>query len=140
MSATVATASSAISTLYRIAVYLFLEAVRFRPSLLAHRPHSHYSYSPQVPKNELKYIIPSLYLLYLATSYCSAPLFNETVVVKEEVAVIQEENKVEKNGDIVTDVALVQATSVTPVRESFNVSNTPLAHLVTSLNSLHMMR
>ena len=33
MSATMATASSAISTLYRIAVYLFLEAVCLRLSL-----------------------------------------------------------------------------------------------------------
>ncbi len=129
MSATMATASSAISTLYRIAVYLFLEAVGPRLSSRA-GPHFHYSYSIlQVPKGELKYIIPALYFLYLATSYCSTPLFNQTVVVEEEVAVI-EEMKLENNGDVVTDVAVVQATTVSPVRESFNVSDTPLhAHL-----------
>ncbi|PIL30470.1 hypothetical protein GSI_07169 [Ganoderma sinense ZZ0214-1] len=94
-----ATASSAISTLYRIAVYLFLEAV---------------------PKGELKYIIPALYFLYLATSYCSTPLFNQPPVVKEEASIVQEEKKLEKNGHVVTDVAVVQATTVTPVREPFN--------------------
>lgn len=47
------------------------------------------------------------------------------VVVKEEVAVVQEEKKSEKNGDVVTDIAVVQATTVAPVREPFNVSNTP---------------
>ncbi|TBU46997.1 PhoD-like phosphatase-domain-containing protein [Dichomitus squalens] len=95
MSATLATASSAVSTLYRIVVYLFLQVV---------------------PKSEAKWLIPILYILYVATSYFSTPLFNRVAVVKEEIVAVQEE-KPEENGDIVTDVAVVETTAVVSVPE-----------------------
>ncbi|KAI0695405.1 PhoD-like phosphatase-domain-containing protein [Cerioporus squamosus] len=95
MSASTATANSAISTLYRILVYLFLEVL---------------------PKSELKYIIPALYLAYAATLHAATPLFTHVVAIQEEKVVV-EEQKPEKNGDVVTDVTISETTIVAPVTE-----------------------
>ncbi|TFK88236.1 hypothetical protein K466DRAFT_645568 [Polyporus arcularius HHB13444] len=95
MSATTATANSAISTLYRISVYLFLEVL---------------------PKSELKYIIPALYLAYAATLRAATPLFTHVVAIQEEKLLV-EEHKSENNGELVTDVIVSETTIVAPLDE-----------------------
>ncbi|CDO74863.1 hypothetical protein BN946_scf185004.g13 [Trametes cinnabarina] len=95
MAANLAIASSALSTLYRIVVYLFLEVA---------------------PVSKAKYVIPLLYLGYLLTSYFGAPAFSELVTLKEEVVTVEEE-KSETNGQVVTDVTVQEATAVIPVVE-----------------------
>ncbi|KAI0713393.1 PhoD-like phosphatase-domain-containing protein [Earliella scabrosa] len=94
MSASSAIASSALSTLYRILVYLFLEVL---------------------PKSELKYIIPALYVLYAATLRSATPLVTDVVAIKEEKLVVHEEQKPEKNGDAVTDVTVAASTTTVVV-------------------------
>ncbi|KAI0637350.1 PhoD-like phosphatase-domain-containing protein [Trametes polyzona] len=93
MAATLAIASSAISTLYRIVVYLFLEVA---------------------PISHAKYAIPALYLAYVIASHYGTPAFSEIIAVKEEVVTIEQE-KSESNGEVVTDVAVSETTTVVPV-------------------------
>ncbi|RDX52651.1 Metallo-dependent phosphatase [Lentinus brumalis] len=95
MSASTATANSAISTLYRISVYLFLEVL---------------------PKSELKYIIPALYLAYAATLRAATPLFTHVVAIQEEKLLV-EEHQSENNGELVTDVIVSETTIVAPLDE-----------------------
>ncbi|KAI0373348.1 hypothetical protein BV20DRAFT_963192 [Pilatotrama ljubarskyi] len=95
MAANLAIASSAISTLYRIVVYIFLEVA---------------------PVSKAKYLIPVLYLAYLVTTHFGTPAFSEVIAVKEEVVTIEQE-KSDQNGDVVTDVAVSETTAVVPVVE-----------------------
>ncbi|KAH9924002.1 PhoD-like phosphatase-domain-containing protein [Epithele typhae] len=99
MSASAAIASSAVSTLYRIVVYLFLQVV---------------------PKGEAKYLIPALYALYVVFSYSAVPVFSHLVAVKKEV--VAGESK-EKNGHPVTDVSLSETPVVVPLSEPFDWSS-----------------
>ncbi|KAL7283083.1 hypothetical protein ACG7TL_002507 [Trametes sanguinea] len=95
MAATLAIASSALSTLYRIVVYLFLEVA---------------------PISRAKYVIPVLYLGYLLTSYLGTPAFSEILTLKQEVVTVEQE-KSETNGNVVTDVSVQETTAVIPVVE-----------------------
>ncbi|KAI0648220.1 PhoD-like phosphatase-domain-containing protein [Trametes meyenii] len=95
MSASLAVASSALSTLYRIVVYLFLQVA---------------------PISRAKYAIPVLYLGYVVSLYFGTPAFSEVIALKKEVVTIEEE-KSEKNGDVVTDVTVSETTAVVPVVE-----------------------
>ncbi|KAI8998976.1 PhoD-like phosphatase-domain-containing protein [Trametes punicea] len=95
MAASLAIASSALSTFYRIAVYIFLEVA---------------------PVSRAKYVIPVLYLGYLLSSHFGTPAFSEVVTLKEEVVTIEQE-KSERNGHVVTDVAVQEKTAVIPVVE-----------------------
>ncbi|KAH9890706.1 PhoD-like phosphatase-domain-containing protein [Cubamyces lactineus] len=95
MAASLAIASSALSTLYRIVVYLFLQVA---------------------PISKAKYVIPVLYLGYALTSYFGAPAFSQVIAVKEEVVAIEQE-KSARNGDVVTDVAVQETTTIIPVVE-----------------------
>ncbi|RPD59100.1 Metallo-dependent phosphatase [Lentinus tigrinus ALCF2SS1-7] len=100
MSAFTAIANSGISTLYRILVYLFLEVV---------------------PKSELKYIIPALYLAYAATLPAATPLFTQVVAIQEEKVVVEE--KPDSNGELVTDVTVSETTLVAPVPQPLEWSS-----------------
>lgn len=80
-----------------------------------HSTHSLYS-SLQAPQSHLKYVLPVLYLAYVAASHYGAPAFSEVVAVKEESVTIAE--KSEKNGDVVTDVVVSETTAIVPVVES----------------------
>ncbi|KAI0350094.1 hypothetical protein OH77DRAFT_1431373 [Trametes cingulata] len=95
MAANLAIASSAISTLYRIVVYIFLEVA---------------------PVSKAKYVIPVLYLAYLLTTHFGTPAFSEIIAVKQEVVTIEQE-KSDQNGGVVTDVAVSETTAVVPVVE-----------------------
>ncbi|KAJ8469010.1 hypothetical protein ONZ51_g9274 [Trametes cubensis] len=95
MAASLAIASSALSTLYRIVVYLFLQVA---------------------PVSKAKYVIPVLYLGYALASYFGAPAFSQVIAVKEEVVAIEQE-KSERNGHVVTDVAVQETTTIIPVVE-----------------------
>ncbi|KAI0747693.1 PhoD-like phosphatase-domain-containing protein [Daedaleopsis nitida] len=95
MEAYAAIASSSISTLYRILAYGFLQVI---------------------PKSELKFILPALYIAY-AITLRYVPV-HQVVVVKEETVAIHEEVKSEKNGEPVTDVTVAASTVVAPVTKS----------------------
>ncbi|KAI0781324.1 PhoD-like phosphatase-domain-containing protein [Trametes elegans] len=99
MSAWLAIASSALSTLYRIVVYLFLEVAPISPA---------------------KYIIPALFLSYAITLYFGTPAFSEVIEIKEEVVTVEQE-KSETNGEVVTDVAVSETTALIPVTEPLTV-------------------
>lgn len=69
---------------------------------------------PQAPVSIAKYIIPALYLGYVAASHYGAPAFSELLTVKEEVTIVEQE-KSETNGDVVTAVAVSETTTVATV-------------------------
>ncbi|EIW60738.1 uncharacterized protein TRAVEDRAFT_146378 [Trametes versicolor FP-101664 SS1] len=111
MAASLAVASSAFSTLYRILAYAFLEVA---------------------PQSHLKYVLPVLYIAYVAASHYGAPAFSEVVAVKEESVTIAE--KSETNGDVVTDVVVSETTAIVPVVESPTLKSA-LATVVFSIPS-----
>ena len=100
MSASTAIANSAISTLYRILVYLFLQVVS--PPLLSPAPLS--------PPH------------HAATLRAATPLLTGLVTIQEEKVVVQEEHKSDKNGEVVTDVSISETTIVALSPEPLNVS------------------
>lgn len=125
MSASSAIASSAVSTLYRIVVYLFLQVVSRHSSR-----QFYFSYLTllQLPKSEFKYLIPALYVLYAATLRSATLLVSEVVAVKEEKLTVHEEHKPEKNGDAASGVTVAASTSpvVPPLTQPTDVRPLPL--------------